>query len=70
MPRSPWSDVDAVEVRERGTARRVVLVRAGGRPVLPVPADRWVAGRAGASIPGSTSKVELIRRWWDERRSP
>ena len=63
-----WSDVDAVEVRERGTARRIVLVGPGGRSVLPVPLTGGSLVGPGLD-PGLDEKVELIRRWWDERRS-
>jgi hypothetical protein len=62
-----WSEITAVEIQERGTARRVVLVGADRRSRLPVPLT-------GGSLvgPGPDAeldhKVELIRRAWEGRR--
>jgi hypothetical protein len=62
-----WSDVEAVEVRERGTARRIVLVTSGGRTVLPVPLTGGSLVGPGLD-PALDEKVEIVRRWWGERR--
>ena len=64
-----WSDVRAVEVRERGTARRVVLLGSDGRSMLPVPLTGGSLVGPGAD-PELDDKVDVIRRWWDERRLP
>ena len=64
----PWADVDAVEIRERGTARRVVVVGSAGRTVLPVPLTGGSLVGPGPD-PALDEKVELIRRWWGGRRS-
>jgi hypothetical protein len=64
-----WSDVQSVEVRERGTARRVVLVRSDDRAVLPVPLTGGSLIGPGPD-PALDEKVDLIRRWWGEHRSP
>ena len=65
--RLDWSEVTAVEVRERGTARRVVLVRADGTVRLPVPLTGGSLVGPGPD-PGLDGKVDLIRRWWVARR--
>jgi hypothetical protein len=64
----PWSEVEEIEVRERGTARRVVLAGPGGRMVLPVPLTGGSLVGPGPD-PALDEKVEIIRRWWGERRS-
>jgi hypothetical protein len=62
-----WADVAAVEVRERGTARRVVLTGPGGRTVLPVPLTGGSLVGPGAD-PELDHKVDVIRQWWEEHR--
>ncbi|HVN51504.1 MAG TPA: hypothetical protein VMT43_08735 [Acidimicrobiales bacterium] len=64
-----WSDVSAVEVRERGIARRVLLVGSRGRTVLPVPLTGGSLIGPGPD-PELDDKVDVIRRWWEERRRP
>lgn len=65
----PWATVTGVTVRERGTARRIVVEHQGGHTVVPVPL-------AGGSIlsPGGDGgldhKADLIRRWWRDHGSP
>jgi len=62
-----WSDIEAIDRRDRGTSRRIV-VRVGGRTrVLPVPVTGGSILGAGRD-PGLDEKLELIRRWWAERR--
>ena len=62
-----WTDIEAVDRRDRGVARRVV-VRAGGRTrVLPVPLTGGSILGPGRD-PGLDEKLELIRRWWAEHR--
>ena len=63
----PWADVTAVDIRERGTARRVLLHTAEGRTVLPVPLTGGSILGPGAD-PDLDHKVELISGWWRERR--
>ena len=63
----PWPEVDAVEVRERGTARRVVLSGPVGRVVLPVPLTGGSLVGPGVD-PGLDEKVDVIRQWWQEHR--
>jgi hypothetical protein len=64
----PWADIDAVDERDRGLSRRVVL-RVGSRTrVLPVPLTGGSILGPGAD-PGLDEKLELIRRWWVDRRS-
>ncbi len=58
-----WSEIAGVEVRERGAARRVLLVRADGRLRLPVPLTGGSLIGPGPD-PDLDSKVELIHRWW------
>jgi hypothetical protein len=62
--------VTAVEVRERGTARRVVVTHGGGRLVLPVPLTGGSLIGPGPD-PSLDEKVEMVRRWWqaDDGRS-
>jgi hypothetical protein len=62
-----WDEVAAVEIRERGTARRVLLTGPDGRSVLPVPLTGGSLIGPG-SDPGLDDKVEVIRRWWAEHR--
>lgn len=65
----PWSVVDAVDERERGLARRVVLRSGRRHRVLPVPLTGGSILGPGAD-PGLDEKLELIRRWWLEHRDP
>jgi hypothetical protein len=64
-----WGEVDDVVIRERGVGRRVVVHAAGRRRVLPVPFTGGSILSPGAD-PDLDHKVELIRGWWLERRSP
>ena len=70
-----WSEVRGVEVRERGTARRVLLVHGpgragrGGRALLPVPLTGGSLLGPGPD-PELDHKVEVIRRWWQEHAQP
>ena len=65
--RVPWSAITGVEVRERGVARRVVVVASSHRVRLPVPLTGGSLIGPGAD-PELDAKVELIRRWWSTHR--
>jgi hypothetical protein len=64
-----WQDVTGVVVRDRGTARRIVLQRADGHTVLPVPLTGGSILSPGPD-PGLDHKADLIRRWWEDHHSP
>ncbi|MGZ4710031.1 MAG: hypothetical protein ACXWBN_14950, partial [Acidimicrobiales bacterium] len=59
------ADITAVDIRERGVARRVVVRAGGRRTVLPVPLTGGSLLGPGAD-PALDHKVDLIRRWWQE----
>ena len=64
----PWSEIDAVDERDRGLSRRITI-RSGRRTrVLPVPLTGGSILGPGPD-PGLDEKLDLIRRWWLERRS-
>ena len=56
-------DVTEIGIRERGTARRVVVAHRGGRTVLPVPLTGGSLLGPGPD-PELEHKVDLIRGWW------
>jgi hypothetical protein len=64
-----WADIEAVDERYRGLARRVALRSSRGSRVLPVPLTGGSILGPGID-PGLDEKLELIRRWWLEHRNP
>jgi hypothetical protein len=64
-----WRDVTDIELRERGTARRVVLHRGEQHAVLPVPLTGGSLIGPGAD-PELDHKVEVIRRRWQAAEGP
>jgi hypothetical protein len=64
-----WSAVTGITVRERGTARRVVLHHDGHRTVLPVPLTGGSILGPGAD-PALDHKVEMLRQWWQPHPAP
>jgi hypothetical protein len=58
-----WSEITGVEVRDRGMARQVLLVRADDRLRLPVPLTGGSLLGPGPD-PDLDTKVDLIHRWW------
>ena len=63
-----WADIDAIDERERGLARRIVVHSGRRRRVLPVPLTGGSILGPGAD-PGLDDKLALIRRWWQDRTS-
>jgi hypothetical protein len=62
----PVGDITAIDVRERGVSRRVVVHHRGHRTVLPVPLTGGSLLGPGAD-PALDHKVDLMRGWWQER---
>jgi len=62
----PVAAITAIDVRERGVARRVVVHHEGGRTVLPVPLTGGSLLGPGPD-PALDHKVDLLRGWWYER---
>jgi len=56
-------DIRAIDIRERGVARRVVVHHGTRRTVLPVPLTGGSLLGPG-SDPALDHKVELLRGWW------
>jgi hypothetical protein len=65
--RASWAEVTAVEVRERGVARRIVITDGLGRTTLPVPLTGGSLVGPGPD-PELDGKAELIRQRWVARR--
>jgi hypothetical protein len=64
-----WADIEGVDERYRGLARRVALRSGRNSRVLPVPLTGGSILGPGID-PGLDEKLELIRRWWLEHRNP
>ena len=64
-----WAAVSAVAVRERGTARRLVITHDGDHTVLPVPLTGGSILSAGVD-PALDHKVDVVRQWWQGHRAP
>jgi hypothetical protein len=62
-------DITAIDLRERGTARRVVVRHGGRHTVLPVPLTGGSLLGPGAD-PALDHKVDLLRGWWREGSHP
>jgi len=63
------AEITAVDIRERGIARRVVVHHGGRRTVLPVPLTGGSLLGPGAD-PALDHKVELLRGWWRDGLHP
>jgi hypothetical protein len=64
----PWSEVDAIDERDRGLSRRVAIHVGRRTRVLPVPLTGGSILGPGPD-PGLDEKLDLIRRWWLERHT-
>ena len=64
----PCGEITAIDVRERGVSRRVVVHHGGRHTVLPVPLTGGSLLGPGPD-PALDHKVELLQEWWRERSS-
>lgn len=62
-------DITALDIRERGTARRIVVHHGGRHTVLPVPLTGGSLLGPGPD-PALDHKLELLRGWWREGSRP